>query len=199
MSMLTKSCSFCNRPIAKGSGTMLAKNDGTVLWSCSSKCKKNLLVLKRDPRKLKWTDTLKAELKSKSKLAEQTLVIVKPDAVKRNLAEEILSRFKKKGFRISKLKTFNFTVEMAEQFYSVHSSKPFFGELVSFITSGTVTAAIIEGDNVINVTREIIGKTNPKEASPGTIRGDFGTGILENSIHASDSRESFDKEVNVVF
>jgi len=132
-------------------------------------------------------------------LAEQTLVIVKPDAVKRNLAEEILSRFKKKGFRISKLKTFNFTVEMAEQFYSVHRSKPFFGELVSFITSGTVVAAIIEGDNVINVTREIIGKTNPKEASQGTIRGDFGTGILENSIHASDSRESFDKEVNVVF
>jgi len=89
---------------------------------------------------------------------------------------------------------------MAEQFYSVHSSKPFFGELVSFITSGRVAAAIIEGDNVINVTREeIIGKTNPKEASPGTIRGDFGNGILENSIHASDSRESFDKEVNVVF
>jgi len=132
-------------------------------------------------------------------LTEQTLVIVKPDAVKRNLAEEILSRFKKKGFRISKLKTFNFTVEMAEQFYSVHISKPFFGELVSFITSGTVTAAIIEGDNVINVTREIIGKTNPKEASQGTIRGDFGTGILENSIHASDSRESFDKEVNIIF
>ena len=132
-------------------------------------------------------------------MAEQTLIIVKPDAVKRNLAEEILSRFKKKGFSISKLKTFNFTVEMAEQFYSVHRSKPFFGELVSFITSGTVVAAIMEGDNVINVTREIIGKTNPKEASQGTIRGDFGTGILENSIHASDSRESFDKEVNVVF
>ena len=132
-------------------------------------------------------------------MAEQTLIIVKPDAVKRNLVEEILSRFKKKGFSVSKLKTFNFTVEMAEQFYSAHNSKPFFGELVSFITSGTVTAAIIEGDNVINVTREIIGKTNPKEASPGTIRSDFGTGILENSIHASDSRESFDKEVNVIF
>jgi len=132
-------------------------------------------------------------------LAEQTLVIVKPDAVKRNLAEEILSRFKKKGFRISKLKTFNFTVEMAEQFYSVHISKPFLGELVSFITSGNVVAAIIEGDNVISITREIIGKTNPKEASTGTIRGDFGIGILENSIHASDSRESFDKEVNIIF
>ena len=139
------------------------------------------------------------ELKSKSKLAEQTLIIIKPDAVKRNLVEEILSRFEKKEFSISKLKTFNFTVEMAEQFYSAHSSKPFFDELVSFITSGKVTAAIIEGDNAINMTREIIGKTNPKEASPGTIRGDFGISITENSIHASDSRESFDKEVNVVF
>ena len=132
-------------------------------------------------------------------MAEQTLIIVKPDAVKRNLAEEILSRFKKKGFSVSKLKTFNFTVEMAEQFYSAHSSKPFFGELVSFITSGTVTAAIIEGDNAINLTREIIGKTNPKEADAGTIRGDFGISITENSIHASDSSESFDKEVNVIF
>jgi len=132
-------------------------------------------------------------------LTEQTLIIVKPDAVKRNLAEEILSRFKKKGFSVSKQKMLNFTTEMAKQFYSVHSSKPFFDELVSFITSGKVVVAIIEGDNVINVTREIIGKTNPKEADAGTIRGDFGISITENSIHASDSSESFDKEVNVVF
>jgi len=138
-------------------------------------------------------------LKSKSKLTEQTLIIVKPDAVKRNLVEEILSRFEKKGFTISKQKMLNFTVEMAERFYTDHSSKPFFSELVSFITSGAVVAAIIEGDNVIDVTRKIIGNTNPKEASPGTIRGDFGIGITENSIHASDSSESFDKEVNVVF
>ena len=132
-------------------------------------------------------------------MAEQTLIIIKPDAVKRNLTEEILSRFKKKGFSVSKLKTFNFTVEMAEQFYSVHSSKPFFDELVSFITSGKVVAAIIECDNAISLTREIIGKTNPKEADTGTIRGDFGISITENSIHASDSSKSFDKEVNVVF
>ena len=132
-------------------------------------------------------------------MADQTLIIVKPDAVKRNLVEEILSRFKKKGFSVSKQKMLNFTTEMAKQFYSVHSSKPFFNELVSFITSGKVVVAIIEGDNVINVTREIIGKTNPKEADAGTIRGDFGISITENSIHASDSSESFDKEVNVVF
>jgi nucleoside-diphosphate kinase len=132
-------------------------------------------------------------------LAEQTLIIIKPDAVKRNLVGEILSRFEKKGFTISKLKALNFTVEMAEQFYSAHNSKPFFGELVSFITSRKVVAAVIEGENVIDTTREIIGKTNPKDASPGTIRGDFGIDITENSIHASDSSESFDKEVNVVF
>ena len=132
-------------------------------------------------------------------MTEQTLIIVKPDAVKRNLVEEILSRFEKKGFTISKQKMLNFTTEMAKQFYSVHSSKPFFDELVSFITSGKVVAAIIECDNAISLTREIIGKTNPKEADAGTIRGDFGISITENSIHASDSSESFDKEVNVVF
>ena len=132
-------------------------------------------------------------------MAEQTLIIIKPDAVKRNLVGEILSRFEKKGFTISKLKALNFTVEMAEQFYSDHSSKPFFGELVSFITSRKVVVAVIEGENVIDTTREIIGKTNPKDATPGTIRGDFGIDITENSIHASDSGESFDKEVNVVF
>jgi len=132
-------------------------------------------------------------------LAEQTLIIIKPDAAKRNLVGEILSRFEKKGFTISKIKALNFTVEMAEQFYSAHNSKPFFGELVSFITSRKVVAAVIEGENVIDTTREIIGKTNPKDASPGTIRGDFGIDITENSIHASDSSESFDKEVNVVF
>ncbi len=132
-------------------------------------------------------------------MAEQTLIIVKPDAVKRNLVEEILSRFEKKGFTISKQKMLKFTTEMARQFYSAHSSKPFFDELVSFITSGDVVAVIIERDNAVSLTREIIGDTNPKEANVGTIRGDFGISITENSIHASDSRESFDKEVNVVF
>ena len=132
-------------------------------------------------------------------MSEQTLIIVKPDAVKRNLVEEILSRFEKKGFTISKQKTLNFTKEMAKEFYSAHSTKPFFDELVSFITSGEVVVVIIERDDAVSLTREIIGNTNPKEANPGTIRGDFGISITENSIHASDSSESFDKEVNVIF
>ena len=132
-------------------------------------------------------------------MSQQTLIILKPDSVKRNLVGEILLRFEKRGFVISKLKMLTFTREMAEQFYFVHNTKPFFDELVKYITSGKVVVAVIAGDNAIEETRQIIGKTNPQEASPGTIRGDFGNNITENSIHASDSTESFDKEVNVVF
>ena len=132
-------------------------------------------------------------------MSQQTLIILKPDSVRRNLVGEILLRFEKKGFVISRLKMLTFTKEMAEQFYSVHNTKPFFNELVTYITSGRVVVAVIRGDNAIEETRQIIGKTNPQEASPGTIRGDFGNNITENSIHASDSTESFDKEVNVVF
>ena len=132
-------------------------------------------------------------------MSQQTLIILKPDSVRRNLVGDILSRFEKKGFVISKLKMLTFTKEMAEQFYSVHNTKPFFNELVTYITSGRVVVAVIRGDNAIEETRQIIGKTNPQEASPGTIRGDFGNNITENSRHASDSTESFDKEVNVVF
>ena len=132
-------------------------------------------------------------------MTEQTLIILKPDSVRRNLVGEILSRFEKNGFVISNLRMFTFSKEMAEQFYSVHNTKPFFNELVTYITSGKVVAAVITADNAIEETRKIIGKTNPQDASPGTIRGDFGNNITENSIHASDSTESFDKEVNVVF
>jgi len=132
-------------------------------------------------------------------LAEQTLIIVKPDAVKRSLTGKILTRFERKGFQIVKLKMLNFTKDMAEIFYSDHKSKPFFGELVSFITSGRVVAAVIEANNAISTTRLMIGATKSFEASPGSIRGDFGLGISENIIHASDSLESFEKEVKVVF
>jgi len=132
-------------------------------------------------------------------MTEQTLFIVKPDGVDRKLVGEIISRFEKRGFNIVKLRMFTFTKQMAEEFYSVHNSKPFFGELVSFITSGQVVAAVIEGNNVITTTRLMIGSTKSFEAAPGTIRGDFGLGISDNIIHASDSKESFEKEVAVVF
>lgn len=132
-------------------------------------------------------------------MTEQTLFIVKPDAVKRRLIGEIVSRFEKKGFEIIKLKMIKFTKDMAEDFYSVHSEKPFFGELVSFITSGRVVVAVIEGNNAITTTRLMVGSTKSFEAAPGSIRGDFGLGLTDNIIHASDSQESFEKEVKVVF
>jgi nucleoside-diphosphate kinase len=132
-------------------------------------------------------------------MSEQSLFIVKPDGVERKLIGQILSRFENKGFKIVKLRMFTFTKEMAEEFYSDHKSKPFFGELVSFITSGRVVAAVIEGNNAITTTRLMIGSTKSFEASPGSIRGDFGLGFTDNIIHASDSKESFEKEVSVVF
>ena len=132
-------------------------------------------------------------------MSEQSLFIVKPDGVERKLVGQILSRFENKGFKIINLKMFTFTKEMAEEFYSAHSSKPFFNELVSFITSGRVVAAVIEGNNSIATTRLMIGSTKSFEASPGSIRGDFGLGLTDNIIHASDSKESFEKEVVVVF
>ncbi|HEV2192089.1 MAG TPA: nucleoside-diphosphate kinase [Nitrosopumilaceae archaeon] len=132
-------------------------------------------------------------------MSEQSLFIVKPDGVERKLVGQILSRFENKGFKIVKLRMFTFTKEMAEEFYSDHKSKPFFGELVSFITSGRVVAAVIEGNNAIATTRLMIGSTKSFEASPGSIRGDFGLGFTDNIIHASDSKESFEKEVSVVF
>lgn len=132
-------------------------------------------------------------------MSEKTLFIVKPDGVKRKLVGDVISRFERKGFDIVKLRMFTFTKEMAEAFYSVHKSKPFFGELVSFITSGQVVAAVVEGNNAIATTRLMIGSTKSFDASPGTIRGDFGLGISDNIIHASDSKESFEKEVAVVF
>jgi len=132
-------------------------------------------------------------------LAEQTLFIVKPDAVARKLVGQIISRFESKGFKILKLKMFTFTKAQAQEFYSVHNTKPFFGELVDFITSGPVVAAVIEGNNAVATTRILVGATKSYEAAPGSIRGDFGLGISDNIIHASDSKENFEKEAKVVF
>jgi len=132
-------------------------------------------------------------------LAEQTLFIVKPDAVRRKLVGEIIARFERKGFAILKIKMFQFTQERAEQFYDVHRDKPFFGELTSFITSGPVVAAVIEGNNAIAATRIMIGATKSFEAAPGSVRGDYGLGFSENIIHASDSQESFEHESRVAF
>jgi nucleoside-diphosphate kinase len=130
---------------------------------------------------------------------EQTLIVVKPDGFERKLTGTILSRFEVKGFLIKELKSYIFTKEKAEEFYSAHKDKPFFNELVSFISSSTVVACILEGENAINIVRLMIGSTRSFEAQPGTIRGDYGLGITKNIIHASDSYESFIKESTVIF
>lgn len=130
---------------------------------------------------------------------EQTLIVIKPDGIKRQLTGKVLARFEQKGFQIKNLKSYNFTKEKAQEFYSVHNDKPFFGELVSFISSGMVVACILEGNNAVNTVRSMIGATKSFEAAPGTIRGDFGLGFTDNIIHASDSPESFIKESRVIF
>jgi len=130
---------------------------------------------------------------------EQTLIVIKPDGFKRQLTGKILARFEEKGFQIKNLKSYNFTKEKAQEFYSVHKDKAFFGELVSFISSGTVVGCILEGNNAVNTIRLMVGATKSFEASPGTIRGDFGLGFTDNIIHASDSPESFIKESRVIF
>ncbi|RNJ77988.1 MAG: nucleoside-diphosphate kinase [Nitrosopumilus sp. D6] len=132
-------------------------------------------------------------------MAEETLFIIKPDAVSRGLAGDIISRFERKGFAVINLKMFTFSKEQAEKFYNVHKDRPFFGELVSFITSGPVVAAIISGNNAIATTRIMIGATKSYEAVPGSIRGDYGLGFSENVIHASDSQSSFEHESRVAF
>lgn len=132
-------------------------------------------------------------------MSEQTLFIVKPDAVSRKLVGQIIARFETKGFKILKLKMFTFSKAQAQEFYAVHNTKPFFGELVDFITSGPVVVAVIEGNNAVATTRILVGATKSYEAAPGSIRGDFGLGISDNIIHASDSKENFEKEAKVVF
>ena len=129
----------------------------------------------------------------------QTLIVVKPDGFRRSLTGKVLARFEEKGFLIKNLRYYSFTKEKAQEFYSVHKDKPFFGELVSFISSGPVVACILEGNNAVATTRIMIGSTKSFEAAPGTIRGDFGLGFTDNIIHASDSPESFIKESRVIF
>ncbi len=130
---------------------------------------------------------------------ERTLVLVKPDGVRRGLIGEVISRFERKGLRIVALKMLRMTKEQAMEFYSVHREKPFFNDLVEFITSGPIVAMVLEGDEAISVVRLMIGATDGRKAAPGTIRGDFALSIQENIVHASDSKESFEREFRVVF
>ncbi|WP_456266921.1 MULTISPECIES: nucleoside-diphosphate kinase [unclassified Bacillus (in: firmicutes)] len=130
---------------------------------------------------------------------DKTFLMVKPDGVERQLIGDIVSRFEKKGLQLVGAKLMSIPKEVAETHYGEHKEKPFFGELVDFITSGPVFAMVWQGEQVVDVTRQMIGKTNPKEALPGTIRGDYGLTVGKNIIHGSDSPESAEREINLFF
>jgi nucleoside-diphosphate kinase len=134
-----------------------------------------------------------------SESVEETLIVVKPDGVKRGLVGEILGRFEKKGFVIERLQMLRMSKPQAEEFYSVHKDKPFFRELVTFITSGPVVGAVLTGRDAVATVRRMVGATKSWEAAAGSIRGDLGLGLTDNAIHASDSTESFTKESAVFF
>ena len=130
---------------------------------------------------------------------DRTLILVKPDAFARNLTGEIIARFERKGLRIVALKHMTATRELAEQHYAEHAERPFFGELVDFITSGPLVAMVLEGEDGIRAARQVIGATNPLEATTGSIRGDFAVAVGQNMVHGSDSPESAAREVKLFF
>jgi len=130
---------------------------------------------------------------------EQTLILVKPDAFARGLTGEIIARFERKGLRIAALKHLTTPRELAETHYDEHKERPFFGELVDFITSAPLVAMVLEGDEAVVAARQLIGATNPLEANTGSIRGDFAIQVGQNMVHGSDSPESAKREIGIWF
>ena len=129
----------------------------------------------------------------------KTFFMIKPDGVQRNLVGEIISRVEAKGFSITKIKMMTISKELAEQHYGEHKDKPFFNDLVSFITSGPVVAMQVEGENAVLQIRNLMGATNPSESTPGSIRGDLATELDKNVVHGSDSDESAERELSLFF
>ncbi|BCW99185.1 MAG: nucleoside-diphosphate kinase [Armatimonadota bacterium] len=132
-------------------------------------------------------------------MIQRTFVMIKPDGVERRLVGEIIGRFERRGLRLVGMKLQTVSRELAERHYAVHRDKPFFGELVDFITSGPVVAMVWEGEDAVRLVRTMMGALKPEEALPGTIRGDFTTSIQTNLVHGSDSPETADSEVALWF
>ena len=130
---------------------------------------------------------------------EKTLVLVKPDAVQRGLAGTILGRLENLGLRLAALRMLHLDKQLAEQHYAVHREKPFFGNLVAYISSAPIVAAVFEGERAVERARKAMGATDPARADAGTIRGDFGQDIEHNSVHGSDSPETAEKEISLFF
>jgi nucleoside-diphosphate kinase len=130
---------------------------------------------------------------------ERTLILVKPDAFARGLTGEIVARFENKGLKIVAMRHMQVDEDLAKQHYAEHEGKPFFGELVEFITSGPIVAMVLEGREAIRAARQVIGATNPLEAAPGSIRGDYAIEVGQNMVHGSDSPESGTREAELFF
>ncbi|WP_352419808.1 nucleoside-diphosphate kinase [Proteiniborus sp.] len=130
---------------------------------------------------------------------EKTLVIIKPDGVMRGLIGEVISRYERKGLKIIECKMMDADRATLEKHYIEHREKPFYEELISYMMQGSILAMVVEGNNAIKLVRNINGKTNPVEAEPGTIRGDFANTMTENIVHASDSLESAEREISIWF
>jgi nucleoside-diphosphate kinase len=130
---------------------------------------------------------------------DRTLILVKPDAFARSLTGEIIARFERKGLKIAALKLMTLTEDLARRHYAEHDGKPFFGELVEFITSGPLVAMVLEGRDAVTAARQVIGATNPLEATTGSIRGDFAVEVGKNLVHGSDAPESAARESALFF
>lgn len=132
-------------------------------------------------------------------MSDRTLILIKPDAVARGLTGEIVRRIERKGLRLARMDLRTIDRELAGQHYAEHADKPFYDELVSFITSGPLVAMIVEGPDAVGQMRTLMGATKPSEATPGSIRGDLATAITENLVHGSDSPETADREIKLFF
>lgn len=132
-------------------------------------------------------------------MQERTFFMIKPDGIQRGLIGDVVQRIERKGYKISAMKMLQISKEMGEKHYAEHRGKPFFNDLVDFITSGPVVTMVVEGEDVINGVRTMIGKTDPKASDPGTIRGDFGIHLSRNVVHGSDSPGSSDREISIFF
>ena len=130
---------------------------------------------------------------------DRTLILVKPDAFERGLTGEIVARFERKGLKIAAMKHMTVQRDQAEEHYAEHKEKPFFGDLVDFITGGPLIAMVLEGHEAVKAARQVIGATNPIEAAPGSIRGDYGLEVQTNLVHGSDSPESAQREAGIFF
>jgi len=131
-------------------------------------------------------------------LINKTLILIKPDGVKKRHIGDIISRFEERGFTILHVRMLTMNSDQASDFYSIHKEKPFFSELIDYITSGPIVQVVLEGNSAIEVVRQMVGATNSLKAASGTIRGDFGLSHTENVIHASDSVDSFEREFNIL-